>query len=156
MSWVLKPNIWKLIERNHEETRALTAATADILVGAGHVEIMKVWVRHQPKAAHQISRKETYEKMRWKGDLLRNILLALIRWNPSGSADPAYDLFSEISKEHFESIPESPYSHVPMGPSHTIIGKIMNRKLTASPESFDRCQMWREVPIYPQTLAMVR
>ncbi|KAI0107951.1 hypothetical protein F4776DRAFT_416446 [Hypoxylon sp. NC0597] len=30
-----------------------------------------------------------------------------------------------------------------MGPSHTTIGKIMNRKLTASPESFDRCQTWR-------------
>ncbi|OTA96846.1 hypothetical protein M434DRAFT_27462 [Hypoxylon sp. CO27-5] len=117
ISWVLKTNIRKLIERNCEETRALLVATADILVGAGYVEILMAWVRHKPRFLyHSMPQKESYKQMRWKGELLAHILLALVKW--------------------------SPYGHVPMSSPITMASKIMSRRLPASPESFDRCCKW--------------
>ncbi|OTA58846.1 hypothetical protein K449DRAFT_397652 [Hypoxylon sp. EC38] len=145
ISWVLKLNIRKLIERNCEETRALLVPTADILVGAGYVEKLMEWVRHKPRLGYSMPQKEIYKQMRWKGELLAEIMVALVKWCPSGSADPAYEFFSEISKEHFEHQRlrlASPYGHVPMGFPIAMANKIMSRRLPASPESFDRCCEW--------------
>ncbi|KAI1409833.1 hypothetical protein F5Y13DRAFT_169028 [Hypoxylon sp. FL1857] len=144
VSWILKPNIRKLIEGNHRQSRILLRSIAQILVGAGHTQLMKEWIRHKPVPSYAESA-DMYKAMIWKGVLLSDILKALLWWSPSGSADPAYDFFSELSKEHFENKEmrrASTYGHVPMSHSLITLARMMENKTPASPESFDRLRPW--------------
>ncbi|KAI0839467.1 hypothetical protein F5Y06DRAFT_22824 [Hypoxylon sp. FL0890] len=145
MSWALKPNIRELIEGNHEENGVLLRVISDIVVGAGHADVLKEWIHDQPEFLCGKTRKEMYDLMDWKGRLLSKLLEALIWWQPDGRADPAYDLFSEMSKEHFKYRKFklcSPYDHVPFAPSRTLLSRLMTMEFPSSPESFDRCKQW--------------